>query len=48
MTGGQAGDADFYQSLNSRITGIVAHSKLIAQFPDPYYGGLKVYELQAP
>jgi hypothetical protein len=27
---------------------VIAQSKLVGHFPDPYYGDLKVYELYTP
>lgn len=47
MTTGQPGDEDFFQGLNQTMAEVIAQSKLIAEFPDPYYGDLKVYQLQA-
>jgi len=46
MTTGQAGDEDFFQGLNQTMAEVIAQSKLVAEFPDPYYGDLKIYQLQ--
>lgn len=48
MTHGEAGDEAFYWKLNRSMAEVIAHSRLVANFPDPYYGDLKVYELSAP
>jgi 4-amino-4-deoxy-L-arabinose transferase-like glycosyltransferase len=48
MTSGEAGDEVFFENLNQRLAGVAAQSKLVGHFPDPYYGDLKVYELNAP
>jgi 4-amino-4-deoxy-L-arabinose transferase-like glycosyltransferase len=34
--------------LNQRMTEVAAKSKLVGDFPDPFYGDLKVYQLQVP
>jgi hypothetical protein len=36
------------KNLNLRMTEVVAQSKMVGYFPDPFYGDLKVYQLQAP
>jgi 4-amino-4-deoxy-L-arabinose transferase-like glycosyltransferase len=36
------------QNLNQRMTEVAAQSKLVGHFPDPFYGDLKIYQLQAP
>jgi hypothetical protein len=38
----------FYEDLRRSMSEVIAHSKLVGHFPDPYYGDLKVYELAAP
>jgi hypothetical protein len=48
MTGGETTDEAFYESLNRSMAEVIAQSKLVGQFSDPYYGDLKVYELNAP
>jgi hypothetical protein len=48
MTSGDASDETFYESLNRSMDEVISQSKLVGHFPDPYYGDLKVYELQAP
>lgn len=49
MTNGSLGnDAAFYAELHRNMAEIIARSKLVGAFPDPYYGDLKVYELQTP
>lgn len=47
MTSGLPGDEAFYQGLRRSMAEVIAQSKLVGQFPDPYYGDLKVYELAA-
>lgn len=44
MTSGLPGDEAFYESLRQSIAEVIAQSKLVGRFPDPYYGDLKVYE----
>jgi 4-amino-4-deoxy-L-arabinose transferase-like glycosyltransferase len=48
MTNGLPGDEPFYNSLRRDMAGVIAQSKLVGQFTDPYYGDVKVYELYAP
>jgi hypothetical protein len=48
MTRGWRGEDDFYRDLRRSLAEVIAKSKLVGHFPDPYYGDLKVYELQAP
>ncbi|MGD0902843.1 MAG: glycosyltransferase family 39 protein [Terracidiphilus sp.] len=48
MTNGFRGDEAFYESLRRSMAEVIAQSKLVGHFPDPYYGDLKVYELYAP
>jgi 4-amino-4-deoxy-L-arabinose transferase-like glycosyltransferase len=48
MTGGETTDEAFYESLTRSMAEVIAQSKLVGQFSDPYYGDLKVYELNAP
>jgi uncharacterized membrane protein len=38
----------FFENLIQRLAEVAAQSKLVGHFPDPYYGDLKVYELNAP
>ena len=47
MASGNANDSVFYGNLQRSISGVIAQSKLVGQFPDPYYGDLKVYEFNA-
>jgi 4-amino-4-deoxy-L-arabinose transferase-like glycosyltransferase len=48
ITGNYSGHEDDYKDVNRTLAEIAAQSKLVGDFPDPYYGDLKVYELQAP
>jgi hypothetical protein len=48
MTSGMPGDEAFYESLNRGMGEVIAQSKLVGEFDDPYYGDLKIYELYAP
>jgi hypothetical protein len=48
MTSGLPGDEAFYESLRRSVAGVIAQSKLVGHFPDPYYGDLKVYMLSVP
>jgi hypothetical protein len=48
MTGGLATDEAFIADLNRHLAEVIAQSKLVGHFTDPYYGDLKVYELHAP
>jgi hypothetical protein len=48
MTSGSPGDETFYENLRRQIAEVIAQSKLVGDFHDPYYGELRVYELQAP
>jgi 4-amino-4-deoxy-L-arabinose transferase-like glycosyltransferase len=48
MTGGLQTDEVFIADLNRHLAEVIAQSKLVGHFPDPYYGDLKIYELQAP
>ena len=48
MTNGWPGDEVFYESLRRSMAEVIAQSKLVADFADPYYGDLKVYEFNAP
>jgi len=48
MTSGLPGDEIFYANLRRGVAGVIVKSKLVGDFPDPYYGNLKVYELSAP
>jgi hypothetical protein len=48
MAGGLPTDEVFYDNLRRSMAEVIAQSKLVADFPDPYYGDLKVYELHAP
>jgi hypothetical protein len=47
MTDGLPGDEVFYQNLRKNMAEVIAQSKLLGHFTDPYYGDLKVYELYA-
>lgn len=42
---GLHGDNEFYEHLRQSMAEIAAQSKLVAEFPDPYYGDLKIYQL---
>lgn len=46
MVNGLPGEDVFYDGLRRGVGEIVAQSKLVGNFPDAYYGDLKVYELQ--
>lgn len=48
MTYGFGGDMNSLADFNRRMAEVIAQSKLVGHFPDPYYGDLKVYELSAP
>jgi 4-amino-4-deoxy-L-arabinose transferase-like glycosyltransferase len=48
MTSGLPGDEAFYESLRRSMAEVIAQSKLVGHFTDPYYGDLKVYELRVP
>jgi 4-amino-4-deoxy-L-arabinose transferase-like glycosyltransferase len=48
MASGLPGDEAFYERLNRSMNEVIAQSKLVGHFPDPYYGDLKVYEFNAP
>ncbi|MGD0859201.1 MAG: glycosyltransferase family 39 protein [Terracidiphilus sp.] len=48
MTGGLPTDEAFIADLNRHLAEVIAQSKLVGHFPDPYYGDLKVYELAGP
>ena len=48
MTSGLPGDEAFYESLRRSMAEVIAQSELVGHFTDPYYGDLKVYQLQAP
>jgi 4-amino-4-deoxy-L-arabinose transferase-like glycosyltransferase len=48
MTSGLPGDEAFYESLRRGVAEVIDQSKLVGRFSDPYYGDLKVYELNAP
>jgi len=49
MTGGMLpGDEAFFVSLERSMDEVIAQSKLVGHFPDPFYGDLKVYEFHAP
>ena len=48
MTSGFPGDYAFNQRLRRSMAEVIAQSKLVGHFPDPYYGDLKVYELYTP
>jgi hypothetical protein len=47
MTSGFPGDYAFDQSLRRSVAEVIAQSKLVGHFSDPYYGDLKVYEFHA-
>jgi hypothetical protein len=48
MTNGLPGDEAFYVILRRNIAEVIAQSKLVGDFTDPYYGDLKVYKLDVP
>jgi hypothetical protein len=43
MTLGNAWDADFDRTLHEHLAQVTAQSELVGEFPDPYYGDLKVF-----
>lgn len=43
MTQGEPWDAAFYSDMNGYLDRLKTRSTLVAEFPDPYYGDLKVY-----
>lgn len=45
MNMGLPGDMAFYQSLRRDVAMEIARAKLVGHFTDPYYGDLKVYDL---
>jgi hypothetical protein len=48
MVNGLPWDRISYVELNQRMAEFTAQGKLVGHFPEPFYGDLKVYELQAP
>ena len=48
MTMGLPGDVEFYVNLRREVAEVTAQGKLVGHFPDPYYGDLKIYDLDAP
>ena len=48
MTNGEGGGEAINQSLNRSMAEVIDQSRLVGHFPDPYYGDLKIYELNAP
>jgi hypothetical protein len=46
MTQGEPWDAAFYEDMNQYLADLVHRSTLVGNFPDPYYGDLKVYRTQ--
>jgi hypothetical protein len=48
MTSPGPGEEAFNQSLNRSMAEVIDQSRLVGHFPDPYYGDLKIYELNAP
>jgi 4-amino-4-deoxy-L-arabinose transferase-like glycosyltransferase len=48
MNSGLPSDEAFYDDLRGSMAEVIAQSKLIAHFPDPYYGDLRIYERYAP
>ncbi|WP_244501940.1 ArnT family glycosyltransferase [Terriglobus roseus] len=46
MTQGEPWDAEFYEDMNQYLADLVQRSTLVGNFPDPYYGDLKVYRTQ--
>ena len=45
MTSGSPTDELYFQQLNSQLRALTARATLVGEFPDPYYGDLKVYHL---
>jgi 4-amino-4-deoxy-L-arabinose transferase-like glycosyltransferase len=43
MTQGEPWDAQFYDDMNQYLATLVTRSTLVGEFPDPYYGNLRVY-----
>ena len=48
MTRGEAGDEAFYERLRLSMSEVTSQSNLVGDFPDPYYGDLRVFELRKP
>jgi 4-amino-4-deoxy-L-arabinose transferase-like glycosyltransferase len=48
MENGMPTDDSFYQDLHRHMDEIIAQSRQVGEFPDPYYGDLKVYQLREP
>jgi 4-amino-4-deoxy-L-arabinose transferase-like glycosyltransferase len=43
LTSSGGPDAQFYNDLNERLAAVIAHSKIVGDVDDPYYGDLRVY-----
>ena len=43
LTSSGGPDAEFYKDLNQQFARVIAHSEIVGDINDPYYGDLKVY-----
>ncbi len=48
MSSGAEWDSSFYDQLQQQLGQVVAHSTLVDEFTDPYYGDTRVYKLIDP
>jgi 4-amino-4-deoxy-L-arabinose transferase-like glycosyltransferase len=48
MASGDPNDEVFHKNLNQSMAEVISRSAMVGHFPDPYYGDLKVYQLQGP
>ena len=46
MAGETSWANDYYKQLKRDTLAVASRGKLVAEFPDPYYGDLKIYKLQ--
>ena len=46
MSQGSSTDQLYYQQLNQRLHALTDGAELVGEFPDPYYGDLRVYRLR--
>ncbi len=47
MTNGGGMDEQYYKALNEHLGDVLTRATLLGDFPDPYYGDLKVYRIAA-